>query len=146
EFSRALARGDTATTASYRGALQARAKMIDTTDKWFAECDAWIAPTLPLTAFPHQRTGKPLQIDDRREGYSQALASYQCPLATLACPVVAIPIGRDDHGLPIGVQITGRRWSDLNLLRVARQIEALIGGFRPPDLRIDAAGRVDSPA
>jgi amidase len=35
-------------------------------------------------------------------------------------------------GLPIGVQIVGRRWEEMELLAVAAKIAEVIGPFRRP--------------
>jgi amidase len=46
---------------------------------------------------------------------------------------VVVPIGRSSDGLPIGVQIVGKRWGEMELLAVAEQIAAVTGGYqRPP--------------
>jgi amidase len=45
--------------------------------------------------------------------------------------VVALPAGIED-GLPVGVQIIGRRWQEDRLLKVAGRLEKALGGFAPP--------------
>ena len=40
-------------------------------------------------------------------------------------PSVTVPVGRDDNGLPIGIQLTGRRWSEPLLLSVAMALEVV---------------------
>jgi amidase len=54
-------------------------------------------------------------------------------LAT-ACglPATAFPAGLAADGLPVGVQIIGRRGGDHAILAVAQAIEDGLGGFRPP--------------
>ncbi|MBE9138664.1 hypothetical protein IQ254_15930 [Nodosilinea sp. LEGE 07088] len=37
----------------------------------------------------------------------------------LATPVVTFPIGQTTTGLPLGVQLHGRRWQDERLLAIA---------------------------
>jgi Asp-tRNA(Asn)/Glu-tRNA(Gln) amidotransferase A subunit family amidase len=43
------------------------------------------------------------------------------------CPVVSVPVGahrRDsDAGLPIGMQVVGRRWRDDVVLEIAHAVE-----------------------
>ena len=46
--------------------------------------------------------------------------------------VVLIPIGRDDQGLPMGVQLVGRRWDDERLLAIATTLAEVAGPFRRP--------------
>ncbi len=96
------------------------------------DVDVWIAPSGPIPAFPHQRGGAPLEIDDRSVSYGLAMGLYHCPLTLTGAPVVALPIGLTDEGLPVGAQLVGKRWDDWRLLDIAAAIEARIGGFTPP--------------
>ena len=47
-------------------------------------------------------------------------------------PVVTLPFGRTDGGLPIGVQVVGRRWQELALLNAAKQIVTCADDYQPP--------------
>lgn len=48
-------------------------------------------------------------------------------------PAVVIPLGKDRDGLPVGVQLIGRRWEDERLLAIADRVADLTGGYqRPP--------------
>jgi Asp-tRNA(Asn)/Glu-tRNA(Gln) amidotransferase A subunit family amidase len=50
-------------------------------------------------------------------------------------PGLTVPAGVDDDGLPVGVEIVGPRWSEMRLLRIARELERaeILPGFqRPP--------------
>jgi Asp-tRNA(Asn)/Glu-tRNA(Gln) amidotransferase A subunit family amidase len=42
-------------------------------------------------------------------------------------PAISVPIALNAAGLPIGLQIIGRRHDDLGVLRVARAFEGLRG-------------------
>jgi len=42
------------------------------------------------------------------------------------CPVISVPCGRTKDGLPIGVQVVGRRFDDLTVLMVAKAIERVV--------------------
>lgn len=134
QFSKTLARGFTSSEAEYRAALDRRGELIDQFATWVGEYDAWLCPVTPMTAFRHRRTGTPIRIDGRIESYSGSLCLYGCPIAVFACPVVVIRIGQDDDGLPIGIQIVGRPGADRQVLRIARMIEELRGGFVAPEL------------
>ena len=41
------------------------------------------------------------------------------------CPALSVPIGLARDGLPIGLQIVGRRFDDLGVLRIGTLIERL---------------------
>jgi Amidase len=58
--------------------------------------------------------------------YPNALA------AVSGCPMIVIPAGVDRLGLPFGLQIIGKRWSDERLLGIAEVVSELTGGFRHP--------------
>jgi Asp-tRNA(Asn)/Glu-tRNA(Gln) amidotransferase A subunit family amidase len=42
-------------------------------------------------------------------------------------PAITIPIGDTPDGLPVGLQIVGRRWQDHQLLAFAGMVEELLG-------------------
>jgi amidase len=84
--------------------------------------EAWGALILPAgtnTAEPHgeEPTGP--------QEYPYALS------AVSGCPMV-VPAGVDRQGLPFGLQIIGKRWSDERLLGIAEVVSELAGGFRRP--------------
>lgn len=43
----------------------------------------------------------------------------------LGLPAVSVPIGYDNQGLPIGLQIIGRPWAEASILRLAAAVEDL---------------------
>lgn len=46
-------------------------------------------------------------------------------------PAISVPAGHTASGLPIGLQISGRRHDDLGVLRLARAFEQLRAPLRP---------------
>lgn len=50
----------------------------------------------------------------------------------LEFPATAVPTGFSRHGLPVGVQVVGRRFGDALTLRVAADVERICGGWRMP--------------
>jgi amidase len=48
--------------------------------------------------------------------------------------MVVIPLTQSQEGLPIGVQVIGKRWEDERLLTIAQLLSELTPGFqRPPN-------------
>lgn len=83
----------------------------------------------------------PKEIDGRQtESYYHWLAlAYATTLA--GHPSITIPVGRDETGMPFGLQIVGRRNEDAGLLSFAREIEAICAGdaeMGMPRVDIDA--------
>jgi len=104
----------------------------------FREYDLVLAPTVPVTPFPWTQPYV-TEIDGRElDNYYRWLAlAYYVTLVTN--PVLCLPCGVDDHGLPFGLQMVGRFGGDVALLDAASALEhafADIDGLgRPlPDL------------
>jgi amidase len=47
-------------------------------------------------------------------------------------PVVVIPIGLTKDGLPVGIQIVGKRDRDMELLTIAEKLTEATKGFQKP--------------
>ena len=90
---------------------------------WFADFDLLVLPTLGCTAFPGDRDHPPqlegLPLRDRILGW---LMTYPFNLAA-PCPVISVPCGLGDDGLPVGLSIVGRPWDDIGVLRAAMSFE-----------------------
>jgi amidase len=56
------------------------------------------------------------------------------PFNATGHPAVVLPFARSSDGLPIGLQVVGRRWSDASLLALVARLAMVIGPFtKPPD-------------
>jgi len=78
----------------------------------FSRVDFICGPTAPTTAFElGARTEDPVQM------YLGDVFTIPAPLAGL--PALSIPCGFDEKGLPVGLQLTGRHFSEALLLGVA---------------------------
>ncbi len=58
-------------------------------------------------------------------------------LTMTSCPVVSLPCGFTEEGLPVGIQIVGRPRGEAALLRAAQGLESILGvaGRLPIDPR-----------
>jgi len=92
-------------------------------DRFLAEWDALILPAGNQTA-----PAWDAKVEDSYD-YPKALSCVS------GCPMIVIPAGIDQHGLPFGLQMLGRRWNDEHLLNVAQLVSRFTPGFqRPPGL------------
>jgi len=114
-----------------QAALATRDRLLDAVERFLAGWDAWLCPTSLIPAFPHQRSYTPIRVDGRRESYMIAAGGPTCVFNVTGNPVVVIPAGRTP-GLPIGIQVVGRLWGDMETLAVAEAISGVLGGFEPP--------------
>lgn len=122
-----------ATFQRYFQALTRRERFIAQMDEFFDTWDILLCPVATVPAFTHRPTGHPIEVDSKKLPYIMACGAYTTIFNLTGNPVVTIPIGRSRDGLPIGVQIVGKRWRDMELLAIAQQIAELTDGFqRPP--------------
>jgi len=89
----------------------------------FERYDLILAPTTPVTPFPWTDLYAQ-RIDDRamRNYYHWLGLTYVVTLATN--PAIALPCGRDEHGMPFGLQMIGRLRGDAALLAAAQAFES----------------------
>jgi Asp-tRNA(Asn)/Glu-tRNA(Gln) amidotransferase A subunit family amidase len=96
----------------------------------FERCDLILCPTTATTAFPIDR-GPPTHINgwpiNRLIGW---FLTY--PINMTGNPAASIPCGMDADGLPIGMQLIGRRLDDALVLRACRAFEKARPWSRPP--------------
>lgn len=91
-------------------------------DEFLSQWDAWICPVMPLPAFPHHPVAKPFTIEGQTVSYLLGGVAFTSIFTLTGHPVVVVPVGQSASGLPIGVQVIGRRWHDQALLTLIEQI------------------------
>jgi amidase len=117
----------------YLAALERRDAVAAAWDAFFRDVDALVLPPAPVTAFTHREPGAPVEVDGAAVGYWE-LPRLLTPANLAGLPALVVPGGLDEAGLPVGVQLVGPRWSEMDLLDVARALEAagILPGFRRP--------------
>lgn len=89
---------------------------------FFDHHDVLITPSASVSPFPHAQLFVEEIDGEAMPTYMRWLALAYAPTMALCC-AAAIPCGRDDQGLPFGIQIIGRRGSDLRVLQIALALE-----------------------
>ena len=91
---------------------------------FFMEVDLLVGPTTPCVAWPLDRLG-PKTIGG--EEVTPRVHAAFTPLFNHAkVPALSLPCGSGRAGLPVGLQLIGRRGRDRQLLEFARQAEAVL--------------------
>jgi amidase len=117
----------------YVEGLAERERFIGLLEDFLSRWDALLCPVSVGPAIPHVPPGTPIEVDGRTERYWTAGVAYTVPFNLTGNPVVTLPLTRSSDGLPIGVQVVGRRWGEIPLLAIARQLSEIVGPFqRPP--------------
>lgn len=119
------------TVSRWFEALARRDRSILAWDRFFETCDALLCPVAMCTAFPHCEPGTSIEVDGKQQSYWM-LPAYGAVFNYSGHPALSLPCGQDRDGLPIGLQLVGKRWSESRLLGIAKAIEPLTGGFRRP--------------
>lgn len=127
-------RGLELTAADLSRATQLLARLAARISDYFAGIDVLACPATQVAAFDveldwvHEIDGIELHT------YLDWMASAYLISAT-GLPAVSVPAGFTPAGLPVGLQLVGRRRADWPLLRLARAFEAATGyGRTPPAL------------
>lgn len=123
--------GGRAALADYNAALDVRDRAIAAWETFFDTCDVLLCPPCMTTAFPHCESGAPLDVDGEKVTY-WLVSAHATMFNYTGHPAAVLPYKLDRNGLPIGVQLVTKRWSDSRLLGAARAISAITGEFRPP--------------
>ncbi len=124
----------------YNAALVARARILSLLEEFLSGYDAFLLPVSSSPAFQHipWKSSTELQkatvdVDGRPVQYHVASQSYTLPFNLTGSPVLVLPIGRSAQGLPFGIQLVGKRWSESTLLALGEKISREITGpFVPP--------------
>ncbi len=137
--SRGLMRGAGSNLQAHARALSQRDVFIAKMDHFLAEWDAWLCPVAALPAYPHLQARNPIEqlratvdVDGQKIPYLLATSVYTGLFNLTGNPVVVLPLARTKDGLPVGVQVVGKRWDDMALLAVAEQLTQVTGAFQPP--------------
>jgi aspartyl-tRNA(Asn)/glutamyl-tRNA(Gln) amidotransferase subunit A len=103
-------------------AVSARQVMVDTLRRFFERYDLLLTPTLCLPAFPLGIVG-PREVAGREVTHLGWTLCY--PFNYSGQPAISVPAGWTASGLPVGLQIIGRRLEDALVLRAAETFERL---------------------
>ncbi len=98
-------------------------------DATAAACQAFdfvLSPVAPVSAFP---ATWPMPTNDPLRAMEHI--GYTLPFNMSEQPAISVPCAHTAQGLPIGVQVAGRRHDDLGVLRLAHAFEQLRGPLRP---------------
>jgi amidase len=120
-----------ATLVQYLQALDRRDQSIIAWEQFFDRWDMLLCPASMTTAFPHCDPGSPLQVDGQEVSY-WTVSAHGALFNYTGHPAVVLPYTLDRDGLPIGIQLVGKRWGESRLLAVADALATITGGFRRP--------------
>jgi len=102
-------------------------------EKFFEEHDLMILPVTYGPAFSKCELGSELPGDHGPLRY-MAYVPFGGVINATGHPTLSVPMGLNDKGLPVGLQIVGPMHSEEELLHLALLLEPLVPGFIAPKL------------
>jgi len=114
-------RGMRMSEADLAAAHEARERYTAAMDAFFEDHDLLVTPTMPCPPFK-AGADQPGWVAGRPTEYLSWTA-FTYPFNVTGQPAASVPCGRDSDGLPVGLQIVGRRGEDALVLRAARAFE-----------------------
>ncbi|PRZ36619.1 aspartyl-tRNA(Asn)/glutamyl-tRNA(Gln) amidotransferase subunit A [Antricoccus suffuscus] len=118
------AKGREVTGVEYLLAMHYRDSFSERLGRFHQDYDLLITPTLPCTAFEVGHEVPP----DWKEKRWMTWSPFCYPFNFTQQPAASVPCGLS-NGLPVGLQIVGRRHEDALVLRAAAAYENAAGGF-----------------
>lgn len=123
---RSAARAARLDLGQFFAVLDRRDQVMRRCEAFLDEHDAWLMPVMPDAAFIRQSASQPLRIDGVDHPYFFAGTSYNFLANLTGQPSLVLPCGFSGEGLPIGLQLTGKRWGEAKLLAIAKALEKLL--------------------
>lgn len=132
-----LADAGAISSAELFAALSAGARLRDDLDRVLRSVDVLLLPGVPFPAPPAY--DEQVLVDGEWEDRDTGLCRNLAFANLTGHPALALPAGLDDQ-LPVGVQLIGRRGSDLPLLATGQLLEPLLPAGRPAFHHADRPG------
>lgn len=132
EVKRRIMLGTYVLSSGYYDAYYKRAKLLQNkiSEEFaaaFEKCDALITPVTPTTAFKlGEKTANPVEM------YASDICTVTVNIAGL--PALSLPCGYSGDGMPIGMQLIGKKFSENVLLGIGKVYETAVGGFKIKEL------------
>ena len=97
-------------------AARVRRMIADSFNSAFEQCDLIVCPSSAGTAMPLDSSLSPLEF--------YALDLFTVAMNLAGIPACSVPCGLAQNGLPLGMQVVGPRFADMQVLQLAKHIEA----------------------
>lgn len=97
-------------------ATAVRGVIVQAFNNVFQNCDILISPTAPMTAFAAGNTAKTVAENCLTD-------IFTVPANVAGLPAISVPCGLDRDGMPIGLQVMGKKFEEATILNAAYQFE-----------------------
>ena len=115
---------------------ETRLRIARKADRIFDQYDVVLTPVVPVTAFKHQQKPalhmRKLEINGEERPYTE-IFNWIAPATLMGLPATSAPVGSTKNGLPVNVQILGRKYHDKTTIKFASLLEKSLRGFIKPE-------------
>jgi aspartyl-tRNA(Asn)/glutamyl-tRNA(Gln) amidotransferase subunit A len=119
-----LRAGQLLPATAYVDALRLRRALSIELDALLSTVDLLLLPTTPIVA---PRIGETFdRVDSRGPNRRTLLSSLTALFNVTGVPAISVPFGSGRNGLPVGVQLAGRRWEDALVLRAGSLVQRAV--------------------
>ena len=131
-WAKGMASGLRLSNVEYARAIDYKDTISEIYNEFLTQYDIWITPVCCFESFTHRPAGTSFQVNNKKVPYTKAIASYTFTTAFSGHPIAVIPIGTKKNGMPVGIQIHARKWTDKRLLEIAKSLESLSNKIGKP--------------
>jgi aspartyl-tRNA(Asn)/glutamyl-tRNA(Gln) amidotransferase subunit A len=121
-LARMVERSAAITIADHLNTLQRRADFCRRVANWFEDFDLLLLPTVPIQPFDAERDG-PADMDQYPTVPWARWTPFSYPFNLTGQPAASVPCGLTDTGLPVGLQVVGRRFDEDSVLALCEAWE-----------------------
>jgi aspartyl-tRNA(Asn)/glutamyl-tRNA(Gln) amidotransferase subunit A len=122
-------------SAAYHQAARARALLRGQVLEALDQCDLLACPTAHQAAPPIASFTGAITTREAAAGRFFTRRSFTSPASLAGIPAIAVPCGFNRAGLPLSLQLLGRPFDEMTVLRAAHAYESATSwSRRPPDL------------
>lgn len=132
-----LAQGRAVTATDFIAASRAREELRGALERALDPalpngCDLLLTPTVPVLA--PLRGAASVSLAGQERDFLEVAIQYLCPFSLAGLPALSVPAGFSEEGLPLAVQLVGRRRDDAAVLAAGAALQAALRlqGRRPP--------------
>lgn len=125
-FATLIERSKSIGLADYLSAQKQRAAFANSVHALFEDIDLLVMPTLPVQPFAADRQ-TPADQPEGDSGVEWARwTPFTWPFNLTGNPAATLPCGMTSQGLPVGLQVIGRRYAEGDVLQFCAAIEDLL--------------------
>jgi amidase len=110
-----------------------RSLIIQRWENFFKNYDFMICPVAFGPSYKRCEIGSKLNYGGKEMIYINYVWPYVACFNASGNPSITIPLGLGEEGLPIGVQVVGKYWSEPELIHFVKKITTITEGFVKPN-------------